>query len=312
VASELSEIIPEALAGERLDRVVAFMADVSRNRAGTAIDEGLVTLNGKEATARSRRVNTGEKIVIENLQRSPEAGPAPQAEIEIPVLHADAEIIVVNKPAGLVVHPGAGNETGTMVNGLLAQWPEISGVGSSERPGIVHRLDRGTSGVLVVARTQQAYHHLTEQLADHSMGRRYKALCWGHFEAANGVVDAPIGRSDKDRTRMAVVAAGRPARTHYEVLQEWENPEVSLAECQLETGRTHQIRVHLSAIGHALVGDGAYGGDRIGLDLDRPFLHAAHLGFEHPNGSGWVSFDAELPDDLADLLTQLKEPETDT
>jgi len=300
--------IPASLDGERLDRVVAFLADVSRNRAGSAIDDGLVTLAGQVVTSRSRRVSSGELLVVPDLERPADAGPDADPSVGVPVVYEDEEIIVVDKPAGMVVHPGAGNETGTMVNGLLARWPEIRGVGSSTRPGVVHRLDRGTSGVLVVARTQGAYDALAAQLADRSMGRRYGALCWGVFESERGVVDAPIGRSDRSRTRMAVTAAGRPARTHYEVVRRWEVPEVSEVTCRLETGRTHQIRVHLSAIGHPLVGDAVYGGDRPGIQLRRPFLHAAHLAFDHPATGDRIEFDAPLPAELAELVGSLGTP----
>ena len=158
--------------------------------------------------------------------------------------------------------------------------------------------DLGTSGALAVARTQVAYDSLVAQLADRSVGRRYQALSWGHFEAVKGVVDAPVGRSPKDRTRMAVVGSGRPARTGYEVSAAWASPAVSLVTCTLETGRTHQIRVHLSAIGHPLLGDGTYGGERSGLVLDRPFLHAAHLSFDHPATGERLEFDSPLPADL--------------
>ena len=173
----------------------------------------------------------------------------------------------------------------------------------------MHRLDLGTSGALAVARTQVAYDSLVAQLADRSVGRRYQALAWGRFEAAKGVVDAPVGRSPRDRTRMAVVGSGRPARTGYEVSASWATPEVSLVTCTLETGRTHQIRVHLSAIGHPLVGDGTYGGERSGLVLDRPFLHAAHLAFDHPVTGERLEFESPLPDDLREILDRLGEPE---
>ena len=223
---------------------------------------------------------------------------------------ADDDVVVVDKPAGLVVHPGPGNETGTMLNGLLAAHPGMQGVGSAVRPGIVHRLDRGTSGLLVVALTQMAYDGLVAQLADRSMGRRYLALAWGRFDEREGVVDAPIGRSPRDRTRMAVVTAGREARTGYEVQRWWAIPEVSLVTCRLETGRTHQIRVHMSAIGHPLVGDGTYGGSRAGLDPGRPFLHAEHLAFDHPTTGERLAFDSPLPDDLTGLLDDLGDPES--
>jgi len=305
----LEEVVPVALDGERLDRVVALLADVSRNRAGATIDAGAVYVDGAVVTVRSRKVRADEELVVSGLERETARVPTGDGSVALAVLHEDDEVVVVDKPAGLVVHPGAGNLDGTLVNGLLARYPEMAGIGSAARPGIVHRLDLGTSGALAVARTQRAYDSLVAQLAERTVGRRYLALVWGRPEAPTGVIDAPIGRSTRDRTRMAVVGSGRPARTHYE-LQETRNvPVTSLLRCRLETGRTHQIRVHLSAIGHPLVGDRAYGGDREGLPdgvaLDRPFLHAAHLSFEHPVSRDRLTFEAPLPVDLRDLLKLL-------
>ncbi|MBS1265050.1 MAG: Ribosomal large subunit pseudouridine synthase D [Acidimicrobiaceae bacterium] len=303
------EVIPDALNGERLDRIVALLGGVSRNRAATAIDDGAIFVDGSPCTHRSYRVRTGEELLITDLSRDEEAGPVADESVPVAIVHADEQVIVVEKPAGVVVHPGAGNDTGTLLNGLLASNPEIRGVGSSARPGIVHRLDRGTSGLLVVARTQEAYDGLVAQLADRSMGRRYSALCWGRFKETRGLVDAPIGRSPRDRTRMAVVASGKEARTGYEVRSQWSVPEVTLVECRLETGRTHQIRVHLAAIGHPLVGDTAYGGERPALQLDRPFLHAEYLAFDQPSSGRRLQFESALPSDLEDLLAGLGHPE---
>jgi 23S rRNA pseudouridine1911/1915/1917 synthase len=305
----LEEVVPVALDGERLDRVVALLADVSRNRAGATIDAGAVYVDGAVVTVRSRKVRADEELVVSGLERQAACVPAGDGSVALAVLHEDDEFVVVDKPAGLVVHPGAGNLDGTLVNGLLARYPEMAGVGSAARPGIVHRLDLGTSGALAVARTQRAYDSLVAQLAERTVGRRYLALVWGRPEAPTGVIDAPIGRSTRDRTRMAVVGSGRPARTHYELQETRNAPVTSLLRCRLETGRTHQIRVHLSAIGHPLVGDRAYGGDREGLPdgvaLDRPFLHAAHLSFEHPVSRDRLTFEAPLPIDLRDLLKRL-------
>ncbi len=305
----LEAVVPVALDGERLDRVVALLADVSRNRAGAAIDAGAVCIDGVVVTVRARKVRVGEELVVKGLERESARVPVGDDSVALSVLHEEDEFVVVDKPAGLVVHPGAGNLDGTLVNGLLARYPEMAGVGSAARPGIVHRLDSGTSGALAVARTQRAYDSLVGQLAERTVGRRYLALVWGRPEAPTGVVDAPIGRSTHDRTRMAVVSSGRPARTHYELEETRDVPVTSLLRCRLETGRTHQIRVHLSAIGHPLVGDRAYGGDRAGLPdgvaLDRPFLHAVHLSFEHPVSRDRLAFEAPLPVDLRDLLKRL-------
>jgi 23S rRNA pseudouridine1911/1915/1917 synthase len=303
------EVIPDALDGERLDRIVALLGGVSRNRAAAAIDDGAVYVDGSPCTHRAYRVSAGEELLISDLSRDEKAGPVADENVSVPVVHIDDQVIVVEKPAGIVVHPGAGNETGTLLNGLLASNPEIRGVGSSARPGIVHRLDRGTSGLLVVARTQVAYDSLVVQLADRSMGRRYVALSWGRFKEVRGLVDAPIGRSPRDRTHMAVVASGKEARTGYEVRSQWSVPEVTLVECRLETGRTHQIRVHLAAIGHPLVGDAAYGGDRPAIQLDRPFLHAEYLAFDQLASGDRLEFESSLPADLDDLLEGLGEPD---
>ena len=304
----LQETIPAALDGERLDRVVALLGDVSRSRASSALKAERVTLDGEVVTLRSHRVREGEELTVTGFERDDVGAPTPDAAVPVVVLYADDDVLVVDKPAGLVVHPGAGNRTGTLLNGLLSIHPEIAGVGSTARPGIVHRLDQGTSGALVVARSQTGYNSLVEQLAARTVGRRYEALAWGRFEAANGMVDAPIGRSNRDRTRMAVVGSGRPARTGYEVVAAWDNPVVSHVVCRLESGRTHQIRVHLSAIGHPLIGDGTYGGHREGLELGRPFLHATHLSFDHPVTGLRLSFKTSLPDDLQNLLAGLGPP----
>ena len=197
-----------------------------------------------------------------------------------------------------------------MVNGLMASFPEIQGVGSVTRPGIVHRLDRDTSGLLVVARNQEAYDQLVRQLADRSVRRRYRALSWGHFQEDDGLVDAPIGRSPHNRTHMAVVSTGRPARTQYRIDQSWEEPAVSMLSLVLETGRTHQIRVHLSSIGHPLVGDTTYSANRPDLGLRRHFLHASELAFNHPLDGRRVTFELQLPVELAELLERLGGLET--
>jgi 23S rRNA pseudouridine1911/1915/1917 synthase len=206
----------------------------------------------------------------------------------------------------VVVHPGAGHPDHTLVNGLLARYPEIATVGDADRPGIVHRLDRDTSGLLVVARSTQAYDALVRMLADHDVDRRYLALVWGRPESARGVVDAPIGRSLHRRTRMAVREGGRTARTAYTVVESFADAGVSLLECTLETGRTHQIRVHLQAIGHPVVGDATYGGARAPLDPGRPFLHAAALGFAHPVSGERIELVEPLPPDLDGVLGRLR------
>ena len=289
----MQEVVAPALAGERLDRIVALAASVTRAEAGALVDRGAVTVNGAITTHRSRRLAAGDAVNIEAGEPSSAPALEPDPSVPYTVVYEDDDIIVVDKPAGVVVHPGAGNPTGTLVSGLIHRFPDLSALAvdpgvdrASEgsellealqesddfvsragaaaarfRPGIVHRLDKGTSGLLVVGRNRRAVRALQAQLVDHSMSRTYRALCWGHFSSVEGRIDAPIGRSGSDPTKMAIVASGRAARTSYRVEAAYELPEpMSLLTCRLETGRTHQIRVHLSAIDHPVVGDSRYGG----------------------------------------------------
>ena len=207
-----------------------------------------------------------------------------------------------------MVHPGAGQRTGTLVHGLLARFPELQGVGDDpERPGIVHRLDKGTSGLLLVARTADAHAALVAALAARQVHRRYRTLVWGHVEAPRGLIDAPVGRSAREPTRMAVDERGREARTRYEVRERYHEPvEVTQLGCELETGRTHQIRVHLRSIGHPVVGDARYDGERQSFPMARPFLHAEHLELAHPITGAPLAFDSPLPDDLVAALARLR------
>jgi 23S rRNA pseudouridine1911/1915/1917 synthase len=297
--------VPPALDGQRLDRAVALVMDWTRTEVGRLCDAGSILVGGDPAP-KSRRLSTGD--VIELLADPPTAArPAPEP-IPLDVRYADDDLIVISKPAGLVVHPGSGHQSGTLVNGLLEVFPEVADVGDPDRPGIVHRLDRDTSGLMLVARSARAYDALVAALADHDVERVYTALVWGTPNAPRGIVDAPIGRSTSRRTRMAVRESGKSARTTYEVRRRWDDPAVSLLACRLETGRTHQIRVHLSAIGHPVVGDGAYGGRRQPLVLPRPFLHAGRLALRHPVTGVELGFDDPLPDALTLVLDQLGAP----
>jgi len=296
--------VPSALAGERVDRALATLTGWSRAEISRLCDAGDVLVGGRPV-AKSRRLAADE--VVELLAEPELAGtPAPQPEVAVVIRHLDDDVIVVAKPAGLVVHPGAGHPDGTLVNGLLARFADLAGVGDPVRPGIVHRLDRDTSGLMVVARTARAYDALVDALGRHEVERHYRALVWGRLDAPRGVIDAPIGRSPARRTRMAVREGGREARTSYTVLGEFDDPAVSLLECRLETGRTHQIRVHLAAIGHAVVGDAPYKGNRASLPLARPFLHAAALSFRHPVSRDPLHFEEPLPDELAAVLERLQ------
>jgi 23S rRNA pseudouridine1911/1915/1917 synthase len=305
--------VAAALDGERVDRLVAMLTDLSRARAAELVDSGAVHLDGTAVTTRSTRVRTGQELTVAWSGEPGPPGPAAdpglaRAVLDPATIHVDEHVIVVDKPSGLVVHPGAGAPDGTLVNALLARYPELAGVGDPARPGIVHRLDRGTSGLMVVARSTAAYEALVDQLADHRVNREYRTLVHGVVEAAAGLVDAPIGRSSHDPTRRAVRQDGRPARTRYDVLERFTAAgPATLLRCRLETGRTHQIRVHLQAIGHPVVGDDRYGGrEPAGVALGRPFLHAAALAFEHPDGQGPVSYSSPLPADLAEALAECR------
>ncbi len=299
-------IVPAALDGERLDRAVALLTGWPRVAVQTLVDDGSVLVDGR-ALAKSHRLREG--AVIELLaEPEADAPPDPDPAVDVDVRFVDDDVIVVSKPADLVVHPGAGHAGGTLVNGLLARFPDIACVGDPMRPGIVHRLDRDTSGLLVAARSQRAYDALVAALAAHEVERRYLALVWGRLASPRGLIDAPIGRSESRRTRMAVREAGKPARTEYEVRAVYDDPVCSLLECRLETGRTHQIRVHLAAIGHPVVGDGTYGGARDQLAINRPFLHAAMLALAHPVTGAPLRFDEPLPMELQSVLDRLSAP----
>jgi 23S rRNA pseudouridine1911/1915/1917 synthase len=298
--------VPRALDGQRLDRVVALVTGQSRSEAGRLVDEGAVLVAGRAVTTRSHRVAEGDELDMEVPERREAADIAAEPDVPVPVVHEDPDLLVVDKPAGLVVHPGAGQQAGTLVNGVLARYPEVRDVGQADRPGIVHRLDKGTSGLMAVARSEAAYDALVAMLAAHEVERGYRTLVWGTVASPTGLVDAPIGRSTRDRTRMAVTVTGKPARTRYEVVRTFHRPvEVTELCCRLETGRTHQVRVHLASIGHRVVGDARYGGQRQSLPLDRPFLHAERLAFDHPVTGEPLAFDSPLPGDLAAVLASL-------
>jgi 23S rRNA pseudouridine1911/1915/1917 synthase len=301
------EAVPAALDGERVDRLVAFAHQVSRSEATRLLSVGAVRLDGAVVTSGKQRVREGQVLEIDDDAALPQAAVLPEADVEVPIVWSDADVVVVDKPAGLVVHPGSGVDRGTLVNGLLHRFPELASVGDPTRPGIVHRLDRGTTGLLVVARTPEAYEALVAQLSAREVERQYAALVWGTPASPAGLVDAPIGRSGRDATKMAVTADGREARTRYEVRRMFAVPAATaLLTCRLETGRTHQIRVHLAAIGHPVVGDAAYGGRRRAIALDRPFLHAERLSFVHPVSGERLTFEAPLPDDLRAVLDELR------
>lgn len=301
----LVEEMPGALDGERVDRVLALLTGCSRSEAAELVAAEQVLVGDRTVHKASHRVAEGDVVSILRDPHRPESTVHADPEVDVRVVYDDDDIIVVDKQAGLVVHPGPGHRGATLVHGLLARYPELAEVGEPERPGLVHRLDRGTSGLMVVARTPDAYHDLVDQLSTHAVERTYVALVWGHPEHANGVIDAPIGRSRRDPLRMTVAVDGRESRTAYHVEQLFFEPvEAALLTCQLETGRTHQIRVHLSSIGHAVVGDELYAGHRHRLAAPRPFLHARRLELTHPGTGERVAFESPLPAELEELLAR--------
>jgi 23S rRNA pseudouridine1911/1915/1917 synthase len=292
--------VPVFLDGERADKVVAVLGGVSRAIARQVVDEGGVRVDGEAITPR-RRLSAGDTIEFE----LPDIAELLWAEdVDFDVRYEDDHLLVVDKPAGLVVHPGAGRAVATLASGLLHRYPEIRGVGDDPRWGIVHRLDKDTSGLLVVARTQPTHNALSKMIAAHQVERGYIALVDGAFDAPRGTIDAPIGPDPAKPTRRMVTPFGRPARTHYRRVQDWDNEGVSLLEVQLETGRTHQIRVHLSAIGHPVIGDRWYG-KPARVDSPRVFLHAARLAFDHPVTGDRVEVESPLPADLQAVLDTL-------
>jgi 23S rRNA pseudouridine1911/1915/1917 synthase len=316
-------------AGERLDRFLAANAgDLSRSRLKQLLLEGEVRVGDGTVKDPAYRVKSGDRIEL----HIPVAKPAkPKGEnIPLHVVFEDDQLIVIDKPAGLVVHPAAGNEDGTLVNALIAHCgSSLSGIGGEKRPGIVHRLDKDTSGLLVVAKTDKAHRNLSEQFADHGrtgpLLRGYLAFVWGVPDPRRGTVDLKIGRDPRSREKMAVVPNGKRAVTRYALLDRFAGkerlPVASLVECRLETGRTHQIRVHLTRLGHPLLGDQVYGTgykskeSQLGEDarrvlarFKRQALHAYQLGFEHPVTKKAVLFESPLPPDLQKLADALKNP----
>ncbi len=323
----------EGEAGQRLDRFLAArLPEVSRSRVQSLIAEGRVRVNGAPVTRPSRKVVAGEEVTLE--LPAPKPLELEAEDIPLDIVHEDEHLIVLNKPAGLVVHPAAGHSTGTLVNALLHHVKQtggrLSGIGGVERPGIVHRLDKDTSGLLVIARTEKTHRSLSEQFAAHGrdgrLHRAYLALAWGAPRLPTGTIDAPIARHPKDRTRMAVRhhdETAREAITHYEVLEAFpaaaHRPVASLLRCRLETGRTHQIRVHLSHIGHPVMGDPLYARTHAASAgclseearallqaLNRQALHAAELGFVHPVTGERMHFSAPPPADFRRLLAALR------
>ncbi|MFC3100343.1 RluA family pseudouridine synthase [Altererythrobacter lauratis] len=298
--------------GGRLDKALAEASGLSRERVKALIAEGQVIVAGQLAASASAKVAAGVNYAI--AVPPPDDPQAHPQDIPLVVVFEDADLIVVDKPAGMVVHPAAGNADGTLVNALLHHCQgQLSGIGGVARPGIVHRIDKDTSGLLVVAKSDRAHEGLARQFADHSVERAYMAVCQGHPSPPQGTIAKRLGRSDADRKKMAVLpddaSRGKHAVTHYRTLEKLEG--CTLIECRLETGRTHQVRVHLASIGHALVGDPVYGRtstqlrpilNRLGFQ--RQALHAAVLGFVHPATGTFQRFESPLPPDMRELIDE--------
>jgi 23S rRNA pseudouridine1911/1915/1917 synthase len=302
--------VPDGLEGERLDAAMARMFGLSRARAADLIADGLVLVDGQPA-AKSHRVQAGTWLDVTLPAARPDGGAAASDAEPVPgltVVYEDADIIVVDKPTGVVVHPTPGWTGPTVIGGLLAAGHTIATSGAAERQGVVHRLDANTTGVMVLAKSEPAYSALKRAFRDREVDKRYHALVQGHPDPLRGTVDAPIGRHPSGDGRFAVVAGGRPSVTHYDTIEAFRG--ASLAGIALETGRTHQIRVHMSAIRHPVAGDLLYGADPVlarQLGLARQWLHAVSLAFTHPADGRRVEFHSEYPADLAHALDVLRE-----
>ena len=307
-------IVGAAQNGLRLDRALnELFSDYSRNFLANLVSEGLVRVDGVPARKASQKVEAGQRVAIE----VPPATPSTMEGQDLPltVLYEDGDVVVIDKPAGLVVHPAAGHADETLVNALLFHVKDLSGVGGELRPGIVHRLDKDTSGVMIVAKNDEAHRKLTASWSSDRVRKEYVALVYGTPSAERGTVDAPIGRDPRDRKRMAVVPEGRRAVTDYEVSERLRH--LSLVRCRLRTGRTHQIRVHMKHLGHPIVGDPLYSGpqwrgipdkrlQKLLSSVERQMLHAARIAFEHPRSGAMLAFDAPLPADFADVVDALR------
>lgn len=298
--------------GKRIDAYVAENSELTRSAAAKLVESGDITVNGKEI-AKNYKLRAGDEVEIELPE--PEPDRAEPEDIPLDVVYEDDDIIVVNKPCGMVVHPAAGNPRGTLVNALLYRCKgSLSGIGGVVRPGIVHRIDKDTSGLLVAAKNDEAHNSLAEQLKVHAVSRVYYAIIIGSFAEDSGTVDAPIGRHPTDRKKMAVLKEGqgtaRNAVTHYTVIARYK--EFSLVRCELETGRTHQIRVHMAYKGHPLVGDVIYGGGRTQFEaankhlINGQCLHAKELSLTHPKTGKLMHFECELPEDMKKLIEKLE------
>ncbi|GIO21895.1 RluA family pseudouridine synthase [Oceanobacillus sp. J11TS1] len=294
-------IVSETESKKRVDKILSdLLQDHSRSQIQSWIEEGHVTLNGEKVKA-NQKCQAGETIRWE----VPETKPLVLEPENIPldIVYEDADLLVVNKAKGMVVHPSAGHHTGTLVHALLYHCKDLSGINGVERPGIVHRIDMDTSGLLVVAKNDLAHQNLSEQLQEKQLKRTYEAIVHGEIGHETGLIDAPIGRDPKDRQKMGIVENGKPAVTHFRVLERFS--DYTHIECQLETGRTHQIRVHMQYIGFPLVGDPKYG-QRKSFDVQGQALHAKQIGFIHPRTEQWMEFEAAPPAIFMETLDQIR------
>ncbi|MGI8315046.1 RluA family pseudouridine synthase [Halobacillus mangrovi] len=289
---------------KRIDKLLTdIVEDASRSQIQSWLKDKFVLVDG-EAVKSNYKVQEGE--VISWSIPEPEPLEIVAEDIPIEIVYEDEDVVVVNKPSGMVVHPSAGHPSGTLVNALLFHCKDLSGINGVERPGIVHRIDKDTSGLLMVAKNDKAHRSLVEQLQNKSVERKYEAIVHGMISHEYGTIDAPIGRDPKDRQKMAVVEGGREAVTHFRVLKHFQ--DFTLVECKLETGRTHQIRVHMRYINHPLAGDPKYG-PRKTWGLDGQALHAKSLGFDHPRTGEWKEFEVEPPKEFTDMITFLENRE---
>lgn len=301
--TKLEHTVTEDEAGRRLDVVISSLdAQLTRNRAQKLVDEQAVTVNGGSAKS-NYRVRCGDLVTI--MMPRPRPLEVKPEEIPLDIVYEDADLLVVNKPQGMVVHPAAGNYSGTLVNALLDHCEDLSGINGVIRPGIVHRIDKDTSGLLVVAKNDRSHLELARQIKEHAVQRRYIALVHGDIAEPKGMVDAPIGRDPRDRKKMAVVTRNsKPAVTRYRVLERFA--EYTLVECSLETGRTHQIRVHMAYLGHPVAGDPVYGPRKNPLALAGQALHAFYLGFKHPGSGKYMEFTVDKPLYFTALIDSLR------
>jgi len=320
MSHEIEIVIPPGKKKERLDVFLTHhVENATRNKVQRAIEKGMVLVDGKTVRS-SHQVSPGETIHI-TLPKSPPQKAAPE-NIPLDILYEDDELLVVNKPAGMVTHPAHGNYSGTLVNALLYHCNHLPTLNDATRPGIVHRLDKDTSGVMVIAKTEFAHAQLAKQFSDRTTSREYWAVVWGTFHEKQGLIEAELGRSKSDRKKMAVVKEGKHAATEYSVIEQFEY--LSLVRLKLQTGRTHQIRVHLAHVNHPVFGDPTYNGRHIVAGpgtskqkaevqqllklISRQALHAKTLGFVHPKTHREMSFDSNLPADISSVLAGLKNP----